>query len=163
MDDESKKLTCFITPYGRFIYNRLPQGASSSPEVFSKKIASILSGLEGVTNLIDDFCVHGSTQEIHDQRLNAVLNRLQENGITLNPDKCIFSASSIRYLGFIIDFSGVHADPEKVSAITEFPVPKNVSEVRRFLGILNQLAKFIPNLSEKTKHLRSLLSKNKDW
>ena len=163
LDDESKKLTCFITPYGRFIYNRLPQGASSSPEVFSKKIASILSGLEGVTNLIDDFCVHGSTQEIHDQRLNAVLNRLQENGITLNPDKCIFSASSIRYLGFIIDFSGVHADPEKVSAITEFPVPKNVSEVRRFLGILNQLAKFIPNLSEKTKHLRSLLSKNKDW
>ena len=160
LSESSSKLTCFITPNGRYVYKRLPQGACSSPEVFSKKMSEILSGLNGVICMIDDICVFAPTIEEHNKRLDAVLKRLSDNNITLNSEKCKFGVTQFRFLGYIVDESGIHADPEKINAIKNFPTPTNQTEVRRWLGLLNQLAKFIKNLSEKTKPIRSLLQKN---
>ena len=165
LDDNSKKLTCFITPFGRFVYKRLPQGASPSPEVFSKKMSSILSGLEGCISMVDDICVHAPTLQMHNERLTAVLKRLQEQNVTLNAEKCQFAMTTFKYLGYVIDGENIYPDPKKVSAISDFPSPKNLTEVRRWLGLLNQLTKFIPNVSHETKPIRSLLQKDKifDW
>uniref|UniRef100_A0A1X7SNP3 Reverse transcriptase domain-containing protein n=1 Tax=Amphimedon queenslandica TaxID=400682 RepID=A0A1X7SNP3_AMPQE len=84
LEPESSKLTTFITPYGRYMFNRLPFGISSAPELFQKRISEILRGCDGVVGLIDDVLVYGRSDEEHHQRLMKVLERLKKEGVTLN-------------------------------------------------------------------------------
>ena len=79
----------------------------------------ILAGLEGVLCLIDDVLVFGRDQQEHDARLKAVLERLQEKGVTLNSDKCEFSKTKLKFLGHLLDQNGIQADPDKTSAIVK--------------------------------------------
>lgn len=93
LDANSKLLTTFVTPFGRFYFNRLPFGISSAPEIFQRTMSKTLEGLEETLCQIDDVLIHGVDQSEHDGRLRAVLHRLQEAGLTLD-DKCEFSRSS---------------------------------------------------------------------
>ena len=160
---ESAKFTTFITPFGRFHFNRLPFGISRAPEHFQKRMSEILDGLDGVLCQADDILAHGATQAEHDARLTPVLCRLETTSVTLNHKKCEFSKSEIKFLGHIVGPNGVGADPEKIRAISEMPELENVSDVRRFLGMTNQLNKFSPTLAEKSKPLRELLNKENQW
>ena len=163
LTDESAKLTTFITPFGRFMFRRLPYGISSAPEYFQKRMDKELTGLQGVLCHMDDILVIGRNKEEHDEHLVKVLQRLKNSGITLNPDKCLFSMSRLQYLGQVIDSDGIRKDPAKVKAITELPEPEDVPDVRRFLGMVNQQMKFLPNLAEVTKPIRDLLKKDTEW
>ena len=113
--------------------------------------------------LIDDILVHGKTQDEHDQRLTTVLGRLSEAGLTLSKEKSEFSKRQIKFLGQLVDETGVKPDPDKVQAIKAMKPPSNISELRRFLGMVNQLSKFSPSLADKTKPLRDLLSTKNQW
>ena len=126
-------------------------------------MSEVLSGLEGVVGLVDDVLIYGKTQEEHDQRLHPVPKRIEEANLTLNRQKCEFSVNRVKFLGQVIDHSGVHPDPEKVQAIQEMKPPEDVSGVRRFLGIVNQMSKFIPNSAEVTQPLRELLIRDNLW
>ena len=159
LSEESKLLTTFITPWGRFCFERLPYGISTGSEQFQKVMMEELEGLEGAECQIDDILVHGENQDQHDQRLHAVLKRLSDSNITLNLEKCEFSKTTVKVLGNIVSSEGVSPDPDKIEAIVNLPAPKNVSEVRSFLGMINQLSKFTDHLADKTKPLRDLLSK----
>ena len=161
--EKSKPLTTFVTPSGRYWFNKLPFGISSAPEHFQKRMSQILIGLKGVVVLMDDVLVNGKDQEEHDARLEAVLQRLKSAGVTLNREKCEFSKSKIVFLGHLIDAEGIHPDPEKTAAIAQMKPPSNVPELRRFLGMVNQLGKFSRNLAELTQPLRDLLSKKNTW
>ena len=163
LSKESALLTTFITPYGRYCFNRLPFGITSAPEFFQKQISKIFTGLDGVICMIDDVLIHGKTPQEHDQRLVAVLSRLRKANVTLNKDKCEFSKHIIRFLGQLIDSSGIRPDPEKVKAIQAMKEPENITGLRRFLGMTTQLSKFTPNPSETTKPLRDLLSTKNMW
>ena len=99
LSEESAKLTTFITPFGRYMFKRLPYGISSAPEFFQKKMDQELAGLEGVVRHMDNILVFGRNQAEHDQRLSSVLDRISRCGLTLNPDKCKFSQKRIEYLG----------------------------------------------------------------
>ena len=160
---QSALLTTFITPVGRFCFNHLPFGITSAPEYFQRQMSTILSGLEGTVCLMDDILVHGKTRSEHDKRLAKVLEKLEEAGITLNKEKCEFAKSRVKFLGHIVDSDGVRADPDKVRAIQEMPPPSSVGEVRRFLGMVNQLSKFSPKLADLSQPLRALLSKKNTW
>ena len=159
----SALLTTFLTPFGRYCFHRLPFGITSAPEHFQRRMSALLEGLEVVVCLMDDILVYGKNQEEHDERLLKVLQRLETAGLTLNREKCKFSQTLVKFLGQMVDKSGVRPDPAKVKAIQEVPIPKNVGDVRRFLGMVNQLGKFAPNLAEKTKALRELLRKDNAW
>ena len=163
LSPESAKLTTFITPYGRFCFHRLPFGISSAPEHFQRRMSEILTGLSGVVCMMDDILVFGSTREEHDTHLRRVLERLQNAGMTLNTNKCCFAQTSLRFLGHVIDSTGIRPDPAKLKAIKEVQTPTNVGEVRRYLGMINHLSKFAPNLAEVTKPLRELLIKGNLW
>ena len=106
-------LTTFITPFGRYCFTKLPFGISCAPELFQKRMSDILQDIEGKLCQMDDVLVFGSSQEEHDDRLKAVLKRIEEAGMTLNPDKCAFSRHQIKFLGHIVDQKGIQADPEK--------------------------------------------------
>ena len=84
-------------------------------------------------------------------------------GVTLNQAKCEFGKEIIRFLGHVINSNGVSADPQKIQAIVNMKAPSSVSELRRFLGMTNQLGKFSSNIAEMTKPLRELLTKQAAW
>ena len=126
-------------------------------------MSEILNGVEGVICQMDDVLVHGANQEEHDRRVRATLHHLQEAGITLNIEKCQFFKTSVKFLGSIIDEQGIHADPTKTRAISEFPPPQNVKDLQRFMEMVNHLGKFVPQLAEKSEPLRQLLCKDTTW
>lgn len=97
----------------------------------------ILEGL-GVLCQMDDMLIWGATHRERDERLRRALSRLLEAGVMLN-NKCEFSKSRIKFLGQIIEESGVSTDPDKVSAVRAVKEPSNISEVRHFLGMTNHL------------------------
>ena len=105
---------------------------------------------------MDDILVYGESQKAHDSNLRNVLERLQKAGLTLNKGKCKFFQQCVQLLGQVIDGSGVSPDPEKIKAIQDFSEPKDVPELRRFLGIVNQLSKFTKSLADMTKPLHDL-------
>ena len=90
LDKETKLLTTFVSPIGRYCFNHLPFGISSVPEIFQRTMAEILKDVEGVICQMDDILVHGADQDEHDRRVRATLHCLQEAGITLNIEKCQF-------------------------------------------------------------------------
>ena len=139
---DSALLTTFITPFGRFCFKPLPFGITSAPEYFQQRMHEILRGLKGVVCLIDDVLVHGVTQEEHDENLLAVLYRIKQAGLTLNKEKCIFSTKSIKFLGQVVNANGIKPDPDKITTINDMPQPTSITELRRFLGMVNQLNKF---------------------
>ena len=158
LQKESALLTTFITPFGRFHFNRLPFGIASAPEYFQKRISELLRDVSGVVCMMDDILVYGQNQDEHDCRLTAVLEHLRQAKVTLNKEKCSFSTNSDRFLGQLVDSSGIRPDPQKVEAIELMKSPTSPTEVRRFLSMANQLGKFTPNLAKVTEPLCDLLS-----
>ena len=116
-------LTAFISHFGRFCFKRLPFGVTSVSEVYQKRKSAILEGLEGVVCLINDVLMFGKDQQEHDIRLNAVLKRMLDAKSTLN-DKCLFSQPKIKFLGHVINASGIKPDNNKVAAIVDMRVPQ---------------------------------------
>ena len=119
-------------------------------------MSRVLEGLYGVLCQIDNILVHGPDQSTHDQRLKAVLDRLQSRGVTLNREKCSFNQRRLKFLGHMIDCQGISADPDKIAVLRDMEPPSNL-ELRRFLGMTNQLGKFSPNLADLTQPWHELL------
>ena len=126
LSKESRLLTTFITPYGRYCFNKLPFGISSAPELFQKRMNNILRGLEGVLCLMDDILIFATDMEEHHKRVNTVLIRIKEAGVTLNIDKCEFAKSKITFLGHLINENGIQADPAKTLSILQIRVSNNI-------------------------------------
>ena len=163
VDKESSKLLTFNSPFGRYKFNRLPFGVHHASEVFQADVAEILEGLEGVQNAQDDIIIWGSTKAEHDQRLRDAMMQIRKSGMKLNKTKCVFSAREIIFLGHTLADVGIKPDLRKVTAITEMPNPQSKEDLRRFLGMVNYLAKFVPDLSDITAPLRELLEKDAQW
>ena len=155
----SQELTTFITPFGRYCFRRLPFVITSAPEHFQKRMHKVLEDLPGVLCMMDDIIIFGESSEEHDARVRAVFRGLEDNSVTPNFEKCEFAKSSITYLEHVVSADGIRADPSKVRAIKQMQQPKDIGDIRRFLGMVNQLGKFIPNLSSVTQPLRDLLQK----
>ena len=160
---ESRLLTTFITPYGWFCFNKLPFGISNTPDVFQRHMNDILCGLPGVLCHVDDILVFGSTPSEHDDRLRAVLEQIKGAGITLNAEKFQFSQTRITFIGHVIDHHGISPDPRKTSAISAMKPPSSVTELRKSMGMVNQMGKFSPNIAQISKPLRELLSTKNAW
>lgn len=106
----------------------------------------MLEDFDGVICHADDVLVYGRDRQEHDQRLHRVLQKFQKEGLTLN-EKCEFAKTEIMFVGHKVSAKGIEADPNKVKVIQQMPQPKCVEDVRRFMGMANYLAKFMPNLA----------------
>ena len=159
LDDESAKLTTFISPFGRYFYRRLPQGITSAPEIFQRTVEEIIAGEEHAMCLFDDILVLSENEEVHEKHLKNTMEKLNSAGIKLNKEKCQFRQQEIDFLGFVINKDGVKADPRKTEAILEMPDPTDVAELRRFLGMVNYLGRYLQNLQPVTE----LLEKDRAW
>ena len=163
LDEESQLKATFITPFGRFCPARGPFGLSSMQEIFNKRLDKIISGLPGVVKSTDDFLVTGRDMTEHDAHLRGLLNRLSDHGVTLNPAKCEFRQTTIDFLGHNISPAGIKPLSTKVDALLHFRTPENITELRRFFGMAQQLSKFTPELARASEPLRGLLSTKNSW
>ena len=144
-------------------FNRLSFGISSAPEHLQKLTSQVLEGTEGTLCQMDDILVFGKSVREHDEHLKATPHKLQKANLTLNEEKCEFSKPSVQFLGTVMDSNGVLADPKKVEAVLQKERPKDQSELVRFLGMVNQLSKSQPQIAERSKPLRDLLSSKNHW
>ena len=163
LDAESTKYVTINTHRGVYRYTRLPFGVVSAPAMFQKIMDSILQGIPKVICYIDDILVTGKDDEEHLHNLNEVFKRLQAHGVRIKRDKCHFMKESVEYLRHRIDAEGLHATEDKLEAIANAPVPRNIQELRSFLGLLNYYRKFLPNLSTVLEPLNNLLQKDHRW
>ena len=154
--EESREITTFMSHKGLFRYRRLMFGISSAPEKYQQIVQQVLQGIDGVRNISDDIVVYAETQEKHDKRVRQVMERLRERGLTLNYDKCQFSMSKLIFMGHVLSGKGVSIAEDKVKAVKGARAPKDQTEVRSFLGLVNYSARFIPNLATTTEPLRRL-------
>ncbi len=161
--NESSLLTTFITPVGRYCFKRLPFGISIAPEIFQRKMNELLADMEGVAVYMDDVIVYGKDRTEHDNHLKRVLERMESVGLKLNKDKCVFRKTELSFLGHVVDAQGVRADPDKVRAISDLQEPNNVNELRRALGLINYMSKYIPDLATTGGPLYELLKKERAW
>ena len=163
LSEESKKFVVINTHKGLYRYNRLPFGIASAPAIFQRMIEGILQGIPHVTVYIDDILVTGASDSEHLQNLQEVLTRLEKAGLKLKKDKCAFLLPAVEYLGHVISEEGLKPTADKVRALVEVPVPKDVTQLRSFLGLVNYYAKFLPNLSSALAPLNQLLQKSRKW
>lgn len=163
LDESSSNLCVFGTPFGRYKFLRLPYGVSCAPEIFHKTMSEIFEDIPGVLIYLDDILIFSDSIDGHNAILRKVLERAHQKNVKFNMEKCNFFMSEVQYLGHIFSANGMCPDPRKVSAICQLESPKNVSDLKRFLGMVNYLGTYIDNLSDKTTSLRQLLKKNNSF
>ena len=163
LEEASQQYVTVNTHKGLFRYKRLPFGISSAPAIFQRLMENLLQGISRVCVYIDDIIVTGKTEEEHLQNLNEVLSRLEKAGMRLKKEKCKYMVPEIEYLSHKINREGLQPSDSKVAAIVEAPPPKNVSELKSFLGMVNYYGKFLPNLSTTLAPLYQLLRKETPW
>lgn len=162
LDPVDRPKTAFSTQFGHYQFTRMPFGLKGAPATFQRIMNSILSGLNGVKCLVylDDVVVYGYDLQDHNKKLLDVMQTFREFNLKLQPKKCQFLRKEIIYLGHKITSEGVRPDPEKISAVMNFPRPASHKEIKSFLGLCNYYRRFIPNFSHIAEPLNKLLRKD---
>lgn len=163
LDDKSKLLTTFVTPWGRFCFRRMPFGISSAPEFFQRAMEKILVGLDGVICLMDDILVYGKTASDHWDKLYKVMDRIEKSGMTLKKEKCEFGCTEIKFLGHLVSRDGIQPDPDKIKAIMKINPPNSKREARRFTGMVNYVSKFSDKIAGICRPIYAVSGTKSQW
>jgi len=160
--EEDKMKTAFSVPSGHYNFLRLPYGLANSPASFQRLMDLVLRDLVGneAYVFIDVVIVYGNTIEEHASRLSHVLERFDRAYLQLQPGKCVFAQPQVEYLGYIVSRDGIRASPDKTKAVKNFPIPKNVKEVRSFLGLASFYRRLVPQFAHIAKPMSELLRKD---
>lgn len=163
LQDASRKYVTISTTLGLFQYTRLPFGVASAPAIFQREMDNLFRGMRHVAVYLDDILVTGTDDGDHLQNLHNVLARLQDAGLKLKLEKCVFLAPSVEYLGHVISQAGLSPAPRKVDAVLKAPKPHNKKELQSYLGLINFYRSFLPNLSAHLQPLHLLLRDGQQW
>ncbi|XP_062516385.1 uncharacterized protein K02A2.6-like [Corticium candelabrum] len=169
LDQKSRELTTFGTPFGRYCYKRMPFGISVAPEVFQRRLHEMVADIDGVWAIADDILIAGigdtdeSAVADHEKKLKQLLRRCQERGVRLNRDKLSIRKTNVPYMGHILTTEGVRPDPAKVKAILAMDRPNDVAAVRRLVGVVTYLAKYLRNLTDISEPLHQLTRRDVEW
>ena len=164
LDPDSRKLCTIILPWGKYEYQRLPQGICNGPDIFQEKMIELFDGMEFVRAYIDDLLVltKGDFDD-HLEKLEEVLIRVKEAGLKINAPKSFFARGELEYLGYWITREGIKAMPKKIEAIQKIQAPTTKKELRRFIGIVNYYRDMWIRRSHVLAPLAALTSKNAKW
>lgn len=163
LSEKSKELTAFTIPgRGLFQFRRMPMGLHNSAATWQRLMDRVIGAdLDPhVFVYLDDIVIVTPDFDSHVRVLEEVFNRLIRAGLTLSRDKCKFCMPELKFLGYVVNQSGLNVDPDKVSAIVNVPIPTSVTEVRRFLGMASWYRRFVPDFASTIAPLTSLLKKN---
>jgi hypothetical protein len=141
--EEDINKTTFRTRYGHYEFTVVPFGLSNAPTIFMCLMNGVFREYldKFVIVFLDDILIYSKSEEEHEKHLRMVLQVLREHKLYAKLSKCIFYQKKIHYLGHIISAKGIEVDPEKIEAIRGWPMPRNVTEVRSFMGLVRLLPK----------------------
>lgn len=165
MHPESIPYTAFICEDGKFEFTRMPFGLKTAPSVFQRFVNTLLGRAKGnfADGYLDDILVYSSTWEEHLDHLRFVLTQLQHANLTANIKKCSFAQPVVEYLGYLITSDGVRINPEKISPIMDYPVPRTTKDVKRFLGLCGWYRQYVPHFATLIEPLNDCLRKGKKF
>ena len=136
--EDSISKTTVLSPWGgAFAFRRLPFGLKNGPSSWQKFLDNCLSGISNIYTYLDDILVHNVTEEDHINTLHQIFQKLEQNGLSLALDKCVFGKSEVDYLGYRVTSSGIRPLSRKIEAVTKIPPPTSQKELLHFLGALN--------------------------
>ncbi|CAH2084482.1 unnamed protein product [Euphydryas editha] len=162
LDPESIPLTAFVTPEGHYQYRKMPYGLANAPVVYQRIISKTLRELINSGDIlvyIDDILIMSKTVDQGLILLSRVLHTLTKAGFSINLKKCSFLATSIEYLGRTISEGQVRPSHEKVRALIDSAEPKNVKQVRQFLGLASYFRRYIAGFAQKASCIAALTRK----
>ena len=166
LDDSSKPLTAFTVP-GRPLYQFvvMPFGLCNAPQTMCRLMDEIIPAdlRHCVFGYLDDLIIVSEDFESHLEVLMRISSQFRKANLTLNVSKSKFCVTKVNYLGYVIGYGGITTDPEKISAITNWPVPKNLKQVRGFLGLAGWYRRFIENFSTVVYPITEILSTKKKF
>ncbi len=160
MAEDSKKYVTINTHKGLFEFQRLPFGVSTAPAIFQCVMDQILQNIPKTNCYLDDILIGGSTKEECEKNLITVVERLKKFNVRINQKKCQLFKSKVLYLGHQISKERIEPNSEKVEAILNAPIPKDITQLQSFLGIVNYYHNFLPNVSSILGPLYNLLGKD---
>ena len=156
----------FMTPEGSFEPTVMFFGLTNSPATFQAMVNELLRDLintEKVAVFIDDVIVGTETEEGHDELVVEVVKRLEENNLYVKPEKCRWKVKEVEFLGVVIGLEEIKMEKEKVKGVLEWPTPKCVKDVQKFLGLVNYYRQFIEEFATVARPLHDLVKKDKKW
>ncbi len=157
-DDVPK--TAFTAAGEHYEFKVLPFGLTNAPATFQRCMNHLFKQLPFVAVYLDDILIFSKTAEEHLDHLRQVLQIIKDNHLFCKLKKCEFNRTELRFVGHIVGAKGIRPDPEKLSAVTDWPAPHNIPELRKFLGFTNYFRKFLQGYSQRTAVLTNLLRKN---
>ena len=156
----------FTTPEGSFKPTVMFFELTNSPATFQAMMNELLRDLintRKVVAFIDDVIVGTETEEGHDELVTEVIRRLEENNLYVKPEKCRWKVREVEFLGVVIGLEGIKMEKGKVKGVLEWPTPKCVKDVQKFLGLANYYCRFIEDFVSIARPLHDLVRKDKKW
>jgi len=162
MAPEDVKKTALVTKTGLYDWTVMPFGVKNATSTFTRTMSLIVKELgdKFLKVFVDDLNVHSENWEDHLRHLEAVLSKLREVNLKLNPSKCCFAAKSIVFLGYVVNKEGAKPDPRKVDAVLRFLEPTTITSVRSFLGLTGFYWKYVRGYSRLAGPLFELTKKD---
>ena len=161
LDEESRKLTTFYTPHGKYRYLSLPMGYAGSQDIFTQRFGAAVDKFVDARATEDCLIIAGSEEELL-HRVEKFFEACKASGITLNTKKTQ-AGSEVLFAGYLINEKGATLDPALYKAIKDFPTPRTLTDLRSFLGLAQQQANFTSHIAELSKPFHPLLKKANDW
>lgn len=140
--------TAITTPFGLYEFNYMTFGLRNAGQTFQRFIDEVVQELDFCFPYIDDILVYSRDATQHAEHLRILFKRLEDYGIVINPAKCVFGVSEVTFLGYLISADGMRPPTERIQALKDFPLPKTVRGLRRFLGMVNYYRRFLRNAAE---------------
>ena len=162
MSSDSKEKIAFITHEGLYEFSVMPFGLCNAPATFQRCMEVTLHSLARSKCVVylNDILVMGKSFQEHLNNLKEVFGRLRAAGLRLKPQKCHLVKQEVKYLGYVVSYSGISADPDKVTAVQDYARPQTVKHLCSFLGLASYYRCFIPHFSQVTAPLYALTKKD---
>ena len=141
-------------------------GLTNSPATFQAMMNNILWDLidkGDVAAFIDNMIVGTETEEGHNKIVEEVLRRMEEHNLYLKPEKCVWKVKEVGFLGLVIGEDGIKMEKEKVKGVLDWPRPKCVKDIQKFLGLVDYYRRFVKYFATIAKLLHWLVRKNEKW
>ena len=163
LDATSQLLTTFMTPFGRFKFLRAPFGICSISEHYNRRMDEAFQGLTNYRRIVDDVIIFDEDKRTHATHVRQFLQRCADKEISLHKEKFKFCETAVTFAGYQISQEGYKIADELLTALRDFPLPTNLTDLRSFFGLVNQLACNTERIAHSLQPLRPILSQKNDY
>ena len=157
LSKKSHKLVAFLTEWGGYTYLRAPMGLTSSRDISCACMDKTLAGIPGLHKLVDDLIVYGETKRQLMKHVYLLMERCKQHDITLSASKAQVG-EEVTFACFMVGHNGIMADQAKIKALKNFPVPKDLTNLKSYIRLANQLGEFCPDMKQTLGPIKPLLS-----